>query len=443
MNGRSVATPHLLLLLAACAAGADQRSAANERPNFVIILADDMGDAGLSCTGNPHFVTPHLDRLARQGLRFTDFHSSGAVCSPTRAGLLTGRYQQRTGVDAVVNADPAHPDHDDALPLDEITFAEALREHGYATGIFGKWHVGYAAAANPVHQGFDEFRGFVSGNIDYHSHRDRMGTPDWWHGAERVAEAGYTTHLIHQHALRFITAHRDQPFCLYLPHAAIHDPNQGPDDPPIRGPDKRPRAELSPIDVAVEQMTLAVDDGTGAILDKLAELGLDERTVVVFLSDNGGTRQNRSTGVNVRGFKGSLWEGGHLVPAIFRWPGRIAAGTTTAATAISIDLLPTLLALAGAAPLGDRVLDGVDLSPLLLGAAELPERDLFWQHGAASAMRRGPWKMLRTRSNTRLFDLVRDPGERDDLAARHPERTAAMTAALAAWQREVRPGTDR
>lgn len=428
----------LLFWLGACASAPD--AAPRELPNFVIVLADDMGDAGLSCCGNPHFETPHLDRLAREGVRFTDFHSSGAVCSPTRAGLLTGRYQQRTGVDAVVNADPAHPDHHDALPHDEVTFAEALRQRGYATAIFGKWHVGYAVEANPVHHGFDEFRGFVSGNVDYHSHYDRMGTADWWHDTERVEEEGYATHLVTAHALRFLEEHRDGPFCLYLPHLAIHNPDQGPNDPPIRGPHARPRSELSPKDEAVKQMTTALDDGVGAVVAKLDELGLTGRTLVIFVSDNGGTRDNRSTGAGVRGFKGSLFEGGHRVPAIFRWPGRIPAGATCDAAAITLDLMPTLLALAGVELPADRAIDGVDLSGLLLCGEPLAERALFWKHRALSAMREGAWKLVRTRRNAHLFDLASDPGETNDLAGAHPERVARMTAALEAWQREVRKG---
>lgn len=411
-----------------------------ERPNFIIILADDMGDAGLSCTGNPHFETPHLDRLAREGMRFTDFHSSGAVCSPTRAGLLTGRYQQRTGVVGVVNADPEHSDHGDALQLTELTFAEALKERGYSTGIFGKWHVGYAPEYSPIHQGFDEFRGFVSGNIDYHSHLDRMGTPDWWDGTQLIEEEGYTTHLINRHAVRFIEEHREGPFCLYLPHAAIHNPNQGPDDPPVRGPEKRPRSELSPIDEAVCKMTLALDEGVGEILAALEELELDERTLVIFLSDNGGTKENRSTGSAVRGLKGSLWEGGHLVPAIFRWPGKIPAGTTSAVAAISIDIMPTILALAGAGVPEGHTIDGVDLGPVLLEGASLPDRPLFWEFKSTAAMRNGQWKLVCTKEKSQLFHLGEDPGEENDVKGDHPDRLARMEVALDAWQREAHAG---
>ena len=182
-----------------------------ERPNFIVILADDMGYGDASCYGGKRFATPHLDRMAAQGMRFVDFHSSGVVCSPTRAGLLTGRYQQRAGVPGVINADPAKNRHH-GLQLAEVTFAEALRAAGYRTALFGKWHLGYDKKFHPPHQGFDEFRGFVSGNVDYIAHIDRMGFADWWQGRELKDESGYSTHLITEHAVRFVESNKDAPF---------------------------------------------------------------------------------------------------------------------------------------------------------------------------------------------------------------------------------------
>ena len=224
-----------------------------------------------------------------------------AVCSPTRAGLLTGRYQQRTGVDVVVNADPKVAYYWRGLQPREVTFAEGLKTAGYATAIFGKWHVGYLPKYNPLHQGFDRFRGFVSGNIDYRSHYDRMETFDWWQDLKKQDETGYSTHLINAHAVRFIEENKDRPFCIYVAHEAIHNPNQGPHDPPIRGPNKKPSKSLSPLNEAVKAMTLAMDEGVGQIRAKLVELGLEKNTLVWFFSDNGGTRQNRSTGPRLRG----------------------------------------------------------------------------------------------------------------------------------------------
>ncbi|CAN0487019.1 unnamed protein product, partial [Laminaria digitata] len=204
----------------------------NTQPNFIIIMADDLGYGDISpFDGWIH--TPHLDQLAEEGMRFTDFYASGPVCSPTRAGLLTGRYQQRAGIPGVVYAAPDR-NRNHGLQPGEWTFAEALREAGYATGMFGKWHLGYETKYNPIHHGFDEFRGYVSGNVDYFGHVDQAGFYDWWSQDKLINEPGYVTHLITQHALRFIEKNKDTPFVLYLPHEAPHYPFQGPDDEPFR-----------------------------------------------------------------------------------------------------------------------------------------------------------------------------------------------------------------
>ncbi len=266
--------------------------AANEqRPNFVIIMADDMGYGDAGCYGSKQLKTPHLDRLAANGMKFTDFHSSGNVCSPTRAGLLTGRYQYRAGIPGVINADPAIAAHHLGLESEETTFAEMLEAVGYRTGIFGKWHLGYSKKYNPTHQGFERFRGFVSGNIDYLSHYDRMETYDWWDGLEQIQEDGYSTHLITKHAIRFIEQHKDEPFCLYVAHEAVHSPWQGPNDPIQRGPNKgkptRRRAGGDQKGRALSEMMTEMDKGVGQVVAKVKQLGLEEKTVLFFFSDNG------------------------------------------------------------------------------------------------------------------------------------------------------------
>lgn len=207
------------------------------KPNFVFIMADDMGYGDPSCYGGS-IQTPNLDRMAREGLRFTDFHSSGTVCSPSRAGLLTGRYQQRSGIDGVISADPATQAYKLGLDPEIPTFSRILSENGYKTALFGKWHLGYHRRFNPLHYDFDRFVGFISGNIDYHSHYNRMGTYDWWHGRKQVQEEGYSTHLITQHAVDYIREHANEPFCVYVAHEAVHTPMQGPEDAIQRGPDK-------------------------------------------------------------------------------------------------------------------------------------------------------------------------------------------------------------
>jgi len=403
------------------------------KPNFIIILADDMGYGDSSVYGG-WIETPHMERLAAEGLKFTDFHSSGVVCSPTRAGLMTGRYQERAGIPGVINADPREAVHHTGLQTTEIVFPKLLRQAGYACGIFGKWHLGYHKRYNPLHHGFDRFRGFVSGNIDYVSHYDRMGTYDWWDGLDHVEEEGYSTHLITKHALAFIEEHKDRPFCCYVPHEAVHGPYQGPKDAPQRGPKavkgRRPDARQ-----AYRQMMRAMDDGIGAIVAKVHELGIAEHTLIFFFSDNGACP--RGSNKPLRGFKGSVWEGGHREPAIAWWPGKIKPGTVTDQLAISLDLMPTMLELAGAKLPDGHKLDGVSLVPLLLEGKPLGHRRLFWN---GKAVRDGHWKLVvggKGHKGVGLYDLSKDIGETTDLAEQHPDRVKAMLAALAAWKADV------
>ena len=403
------------------------------RPNFIIILADDMGYGDSSVYGG-WIETPHMERLAAEGLKFTDFHSSGVVCSPTRAGLMTGRYQERAGIPGVINADPRLAAHHTGLQITEVVFPKLLRQAGYTCGIFGKWHLGYHKRYNPLHHGFDRFRGFVSGNIDYISHYDRMGTYDWWDGLDHVEEEGYSTHLITKHALAFIEEHKDRPFCCYVPHEAVHSPYQGPKDAPQRGP-KAAKGRRPDAREAYRQMMTAMDDGIGAIVAKVRELGIAEHTLVVFFSDNGACP--RGSNKPLRGFKGSVWEGGHREPAIAWWPGKIKPGTVTDQLAISLDLMPTMLELAGAKLPAGHKLDGVSLVPLLLEAKPLGHRRLFWN---GKAVRDGDWKLVVQAPGQKgvgLYDLSKDIGETTNLAEQHPDRVKEMLAALAAWKADV------
>ena len=433
--------------------GATGMAAAPMRPNLVVIMADDMGYGDASCYGNTAYRTPHLDRLAAEGLKFTDFHSSGSVCSPTRAGLLTGRYQQRAGVPGVINADPKVNRHH-GLATREVTFAEVLREAGYATAVFGKWHLGYHRKFNPIHHGFDRFRGYVSGNVDYISHFDRMGIADWWDRDRLVPEAGYSTHLITRHAVAFIRSQAQgspkKPFCLYVAHECPHSPYQGPGDKPVRslGKGNLKGAARNDIKAAYREMMTEMDAGVGAIAKALREEGIAEKTLVLFFSDNGANR-NGSNGL-LRGNKGSVWEGGHRVPAIAWWPGTVAAGRTSAVTAISLDVMPTLVELAGGRlPEGHR-LDGRSLVEVLTAkeaggrqSKRLGRRDLFWEFGKRAAVRRDDWKLVvgqMPAGRVGLYNLKSDLGEQKNLAAGQPGRVKQMQALLAAWRTEVARG---
>ena len=415
---------------------------AASQPNIVVILADDMGYGDISAYDG-WIETPNLDRMASKGARFVDFHSNGAVCSPTRAALVTGKYQQRVGIPSVVLAREDAPTHRDGIREQHTTFGELMRAAGYRTAIFGKWHLGYYVENNPVRHGFDEFRGYISGNVDFFSHVDQVGRLDWWNGDQIEDEDGYTTKLITEHALDFLDRSHERPLCLYIAHEAPHYPYQGPNDKAERvvgqnaNSSHGSRADKKN---AYREMVVEMDKGIGQILQRMETLGIAEDTFVFFFSDNGAT-QLGSCGP-LRGNKGSVWEGGHRVPAMAYWPGQIKP-MVVRSTAMGMDLVPTMLKLAT-----DRVpdahgLDGSDLSDLLRHGKSLPPRDLFWDIGKkGSAIRRKDWKLIRTVAKSgavknSLFDLNSDLGERSDVAAQHPEVVMRLDAALTQWRKDV------
>ena len=430
------------LLFLSCSGPPPAAETPEKPPNFIIIMADDLGYGDLSTYGG-WIDVPSIDRLAAEGLKFTDFHSNGAVCSPTRAALLTGRYQQRVGIPIVIFADPKRDTHRDGLQPIEYTFAEMLKDKGYATGMFGKWHLGYYPHYNPVRNGFDVFRGYVSGNVDFFSHIDGAGTFDWWHQDEKSDEPGYVTALINRHAVQFIEDNKDGPFCLYIPHEAPHYPYQGPGDDPagfrVEGK-ATSRLELTPnvTKQKYTEMVVEMDRGVGEVVDAVERLGISERTLIFFFSDNGATPQG-SNGP-LRGYKASVWEGGHRVPGIVWWPGKIQAGAVTDQLAAGFDLWPTMAELAGAPLPAERPLDGVSLASVLLEQKPLDRHEMFWEFEDAVAMRDGPWKYIAREDDFEgpgLFNLAEDLGEQTNLADRFPDRTKSMAEAVAKWFQEV------
>ena len=457
--GRAVAL--LGVLLAISIRPQTARADQGRPPNLIVIMVDDMGYAGVSCFGNPYFKTPEIDRLAAEGMRFTDFHSSGTVCSPTRAGLLTGRYQQRAGIEAVIHPASDHPEHLRGLQPSETTFAEALKDAGYTSALIGKWHQGYtenSESYHPQNHGFDEFVGYHSGNIDFVSHVGDHYKHDWWHGRKETQEEGYTTHLINDYSIDFVRRHAktDKPFCLYIAHESIHNPVQVPGDPVRRTPQNWDRWKWQEVsqEERIEKyrgMTLPIDDGVGRLRETLQELGIAENTFVLFFSDNGPSGDFPSGDPSLRGRKGSVYEGGHKVPAIAWWPGKIQPGSVSSETLISIDVMPTLLKLAGAKT-PERSLDGVDTSSVLLQQEKLPSRVLFWaslsNRGSRSeAMRDGDWKLVLNHPKAKpgtfeneqieLYHLSADPSEQDDVSARHTDRADRMLKQLKAWYAET------
>lgn len=435
------------VLIAALACG----QATDRRPNIVVILADDLGYADLAVYGSERNRTPHLDRMASEGLRFTDFHSTGPMCTPTRAALLTGLYPQRFG-ESFEGALSGIDDYDTGLPLDALTIAEALRQIGYRTAMYGKWHLGYHPPFWPSEQGFEDFRGLGSGDGDHHSQIDRSGRRDWWHNAEIEMEDGYTANLITDHSVEFIKRSEEEPFFLYVAHLAIHFPWQGPDDLAHRVEggnyhNLTKLGDLDSLDVSSQanKMIEAVDESAGRILAAVRERGSERETLVFFTSDNGGYRtyqggyHNISENGPLRGQKTEVYEGGHRVPAIAWWPGRVEPGTSDA-LATTLDLFPTIWELAGGGT--DRLsVDGVSLAGLLLDGQALDPRTLYWRIRTRAALRQGPWKLVRHMNDpSELYDLSTDIGETNDLSAERPEVVGELEQALADWEVEVGQG---
>jgi arylsulfatase A-like enzyme len=408
------------------------------RPNILLFLASDLGYGDLGCYGSPANRTPNLDRLAAGGLRFTDCHSNGCMCSPSRAALLTGRYQQRAGIEFVLNH------HDRSLPPlspDARTYGRAFKEAGYATGFFGVYHTGYLPEQSPIKLGFETFRG-LCGGMDHHSHVTRWGKPNWWHGETPVEEAGYSTDLITNHALAFIDENRYNPFCLHIADFLVHFPWQGPGDPPDFRPGSgydNPEAKYGSRPdrkQAYREMVEAMDRSVGRVIAKLESLGLAEKTLFLFASDHGGHHLVADNGP-LSGAKGTLREGGHRIPALAWWPGTIAPGRLVDSPIMLMDLFPTFQELCGLPARPDIPFDGVSLLGLLTGGSPPPERHLFWRHGDDKAARVGRWKLLIEPGGTRLFDLAADLRESRDRSADQPAIVADLTRRLADWEADI------
>lgn len=426
----------LFLIAAALASAATAREG---KPNLVLILADDLGYGSLSCYGSTQIRTPHLDRLAASGIRLTDFHSNGPMCTPTRAALMTGRYPQRCAWVPDEDLSPVFREQRRKNPAQrwawgiapaEQTLAETLRDAGYRTGILGKWHLGYDTRFHPMNQGFDEFRGFTGGAVDHHTHVATHGLKelDWWHDKEVRNETGYTTDLLTGHAVDFIARQKDRPFFLYLAHAAPHAPWQGRDQAGKKSP-----AET------YKEMIEVLDESVGRVTAALREHGLEKNTLLVFCSDNGAAPPpGVAANGRQKGRKGSLHEGGHRVPFIASWPGVIPAGSTSSATAMTMDLFPTFAKLAGAEMSTLPRLDGIDLLPLLEGGKPGPGRTLHWHFGDNWAVREGPWKLIgKGAEATFLADLDADPAEKTNRLGEQRAIAEKLTVAHRQWIAET------
>jgi arylsulfatase A-like enzyme len=409
------------------------------KPNILFILADDLGYADLSCYGRREYQTPHLDRLAATGLRFTDGYSNSPVCSPTRIALITGRYQYRLRAgleepivrkDAAVGLPPAHP-----------TLPSLLRQGGYSTSLVGKWHMGFPPQHGPLKSGYDRFFGILPGAADYFTHGgDDVAVPadtSLMEGDVPIERAGYLTDLLADRAITEIrgAAKAQRPFFISLHFTAPHWPWQGPGDAKHRGW----TTDLFHRDGGTlekyAELVRSMDEAIGKVMAELDTHAMTQDTIVVFTSDNGGERFSDTW--PFRGEKTDLLEGGIRVPLIVRWPRRLAAGKATPQVMTSMDWLPTLLAAAGTSPAAASQPDGKNLLAVLSGTEPVHERTIFWRYkaGDQAAVRSGNWKYLKRGKVESLFDLASDPRERANLKDKSPAVFARLRKAYDQWNR--------
>jgi arylsulfatase A-like enzyme len=426
--------------------GGRATTAAQTRPNILFILADDLGYGDLSSYGRPDYQTPVLDRLAKQGMKFTSSYAAAPVCTPTRCAFVTGRYPQRLPV-GLEEPLTTRSSSDVGLPPNHPTVATLLKAGGYSTSLVGKWHLGWKTEFGPNQHGFDEFFGVLSGAVDYFSHRAadmpggnpaEGGGPDLWQDLTPIQRVGYLTDLLSDKAIEIIARPREQPFFLSLNYTAPHSPWEGPEDEAIghttHGPG--PMADGGSLKIYGAMMR-RMDAGIGRVLNALERARLDRNTLVIFTSDNGGERYSYQWPFTFQKF--NLHEGGIRVPAIARWPGVIPAGRVSDQPNITMDWTATFLALGGASADPAYPLDGENLMPVLRGQRPLYERPLFWRVRGFDAGRVGQWKYLKDADGEHLFDLAVDPGEKADLRMAQPERFAAIRRQYEAWAAQMLP----
>ena len=427
------------------------RRGQKQRPNVVLIVSDDLGYADIGVYGSRDIPTPNIDRIAREGVRFTDAYVSGPYCSPSRAGLMTGRYPQRFGYEFNPDGSPEY-----GLPLTETTMAERLRAAGYRTVLLGKWHLGSADRLHPMRRGFEEFYGFLGSDHSYVTvaHTD-VGTnlPDpLLDGMTPASSVTYLTDTLGDRAVAYIKQHASEPFFMYLAFNAAHVPMEAPEKylarfPGIADPRRRTYAA----------MVSAMDDAIGRTLTTLRDQKLEEKTLVIFLNDNGGptmptTTVNGSSNAPLRGSKRQTWEGGIRVAFAMSWKGHLDAGRVDHRPIIQLDVLPTVLAAAGVATNGSE-LDGVNLLPYLTGTAKgAPHDALYWRLGGMMAIRRGDWKLVKTRdgplvdvdpsalrdlSEAGLYNLAEDIGETRNRAAERPDKVKELADLWQQWNGQL------
>lgn len=434
----------LITLVAGVVAGSAMADGSGARPSIVLILADDLGYGDLGIHGAADIQTPNIDALFRGGMQFNEAYVAYPACGPSRASLLTGRHHMRMGFpcnpDHIV---PTQPGNLLGLPQGELTLADLLKKEGYATGMFGKWHLGFQRENHPLNRGFDEFYGFL-GSLYRYFDLGNMQPPNCiLRGFERVHEKEYLTDAFTRESVDFIERHKQRPFFLYVPHLAVHTPLMYDTDPgnaPIAldGTDDPAENRRMLVD-----MVEGLDRSVGAIMRKLKESGLEENTLVFFLSDNGGPKNGQAySNAPLRDWKGSVFEGGARVPMAARWPGRIQPGGVYAYPVNAMDIVATAVKAAGGKLPSDREYDSLDLMPVLSGAerGRLHGEPMFWDALGMQAVRSGDWKLvMRGRTVEGLYIIPADPGEKNNQAAAYPERVRELQELFERWAGSLPP----
>ena len=450
------------------------------KPNVLLIVSDDQGYRDLGCFGSGEVQTPHLDRLARGGIKLNSFYVAWPACTPSRGALLTGRYPQRNGIyDMIRNEAPDYgyqykPGEYEAtferiggMDTREVLLPRVLKGAGYVSGIFGKWDLGVHRRFLPLARGFDDFYGFVNTGIDYYTH-ERYGVPSMYrNNSPTTADKGtYCTDLFEREAVRFLEVNRRKPFFLYVPFNAPHGASNL--DPTIRGGAQAPGRFKGMYPKLQEQVgteqrsrygetftvpnraarrlefvgsVTAMDAAIGRLLDLLDEYGIADNTIIIFFSDNGGG--SSADNAPLRGRKGQMFEGGIRVPCIVKWPGKIPAGTTSNAFLTSLEILPTLCAATGAVPTKGVPLDGFDMLSVLQGKRASARTEMFWQRKLDKGARVGHWKWVESSRGNGLFDLRHDIGERRDLSKERPEILKRVQARFANWKKQMQAAEPR
>jgi arylsulfatase A-like enzyme len=429
----------MLVLCAPADVSLQVQPPAATRPNVVLIMSDDMGYGDLSSYGATDIRTPNIDGIGRDGVRLTDFYSNGVLCSPTRAGLISGRYQQRYVIENALGGEGTR-----GLKVTGNSLPQVLKNSGYATALMGKWHLGGTPDVSAMAHGFDYFFGFLAGYIDHYQHDRGANQPDLWENDKPITRDGYMTDLITDRTIGFMeqNAAAGRPFFVDVAYNAPHWPYQPPGKPSVAPGNARhvmPQDADASTRADYVAMVEGVDQGVGRILQALDRLGLANNTIVVFTNDNGGEWLANNRPLFNR--KLTVWEGGIRVPALIRWPGRIPPGRVSDQVGITMDLSASIVAATNATlPAGARY-EGIDLFPILEGRAPEVERTLYWRNNVNNrtqrAIRSGDWKVMVDAGHVMVFNLRQDVGERNDLANQRQDIARRLRPLLAKWEQEV------